>query len=205
MSDDQTVFLVDDEADVRASLSMLIRSIGLKTEIYDSPKAYLEAYDPERRGCLVLDMRMPGMSGLHLQEKLASMGLHPPIIMISGHGEIPNAVQAMQRGAVDFLQKPVSDQLLLDRIQQALQMDLDNRKNHDITTAAQARYDRLTRRERQVLNGVIAGKLNKTIAAELDVSTRTIEIHRANLMEKMQAKSLSALVQMVANVEELSE
>lgn len=205
MSIDQTVFLVDDEADVRASLSMLIRSIGLEVEAFDSPQAYLEAYEPERSGCLVLDMRMPGMSGLQLQEKLANMGLHPPIVMISGHGEIPNAVQAVQRGAVDFLQKPVSDQLLLDRIQQALQLDVKNRKNHDISTAAQSRYDRLTHRERQVLTGVIAGKLNKTIAAELDVSTRTIEIHRANLMEKMQAKSLSALMQIVANVEELNE
>ncbi|MBT8079135.1 MAG: response regulator transcription factor [Gammaproteobacteria bacterium] len=205
MSNDQTVFLVDDEADVRASLSMLIRSIGLKTECFESPQAYLDTYDPERRGCLVLDMRMPGMSGLQLQEKLANQGLHPPIIMISGHGEIPNAVQAMQRGAIDFLQKPVSDQLLLDRIQQALQIDLDNRQSHDICAAAQSRYDRLTRRERQVLNGVIAGKLNKTIAAELDVSTRTVEIHRANLMEKMQAGSLSALVQMIAHVEQLAE
>lgn len=205
MSNNQTVFLVDDEPDVRAALSMLIRSIGLTPECFESPQAYLDAYDPERPGCLILDMRMPGLSGLQLQEKLSEMGLHPPIIMISGHGEIPNAVQALQRGAVDFLQKPVSDQLLLDRIQQALQMDIENRKNYDISTAAQSRYDRLTKRERQVLTGVIAGKLNKTIAGELDVSTRTIEIHRANLMEKMQAKSLSALVQMVANVEELSE
>lgn len=205
MSSNQTVFLVDDEPDVRASLSMLIRSIGLTPECYETPKAYLDAYDPERPGCLILDMRMPGMSGLQLQEKLSAMGLHPPIIMISGHGEIPNAVQAVQQGAVDFLQKPISDQLLLDRIQQALQMDVENRKNYNISTEAQSRYDRLTRRERQVLTGVIAGKLNKTIAGELDVSTRTIEIHRANLMEKMQAKSLSALVQMVANVEELSE
>lgn len=205
MSNNQTVFLVDDEPDVRASLSMLIRSIGLTPECYDTPQAYLKAYDPERPGCLILDMRMPGMSGLQLQEKLSAMGLHPPIIMISGHGEIPNAVQAVQRGAIDFLQKPISDQLLLDRIQQALQMDIENRENHNISSEAQSRYDRLTRRERQVLTGVIAGKLNKTIAGELDVSTRTIEIHRANLMEKMQAKSLSALVQMVANVEELSE
>ena len=205
MSNNQTVFLVDDEPDVRAALSMLVRSIGLATECFESPAAYLEAYDPERPGCLILDMRMPGMSGLQLQEKLAAMGLHPPIIMISGHGEIPNAVQAVRRGAIDFLQKPVSDQLLLDRVQQALQIDLENRKNYSINTAAQARYDRLTRRERQVLTGVIAGKLNKTIAGELGVSTRTVEIHRANLMEKMQAKSLSALVQAIANVEETCE
>jgi FixJ family two-component response regulator len=184
---------------------MLIGSIGLKTEQYESPKAFLESYDSERPGCLVLDMRMPGMSGLQLQQELARQGLHPPIIMISGHGEIPNAVQAVQNGAVDFLQKPVSDQLLLDRIQQALQLDAENRRNFDICAKAQSRYDRLTRRERQVLTGVIDGKLNKTIAAELDVSTRTVEIHRANLMEKMQADSLSALVKMVAYVQDLSE
>ncbi len=205
MSDDQTVFLVDDEPDVRASISMLIRSIGLRVETFESPRDFLESYDPERAGCIVLDMRMPGMSGLQLQERLGQMGLHPPIVMISGHGEIPNAVQAVQNGAVDFLQKPVNDQLLLDRVQQALALDKENRENHDIATAAQSRYDRLTRRERQVLSGVVAGKLNKTIAAELDVSTRTIEIHRANLMEKMEARSLSALMQIVAHVEFVQE
>jgi FixJ family two-component response regulator len=127
MNQEQTIFVVDDEPDVRAALSMLIRSMGMKPETYDSPQAYLEAYEPGRPGCLVLDVRMPGMSGLDLQQKLASMGPHPPIIMISGHGEIPNAAQAIQSGAIDFLQKPVSDQLLLDRIQQALKLDEQNR------------------------------------------------------------------------------
>ncbi len=205
MNKDQTVFIVDDEPDVRASLSMLIKSVGLKPEIYESPQEYLDTYDPDRSGCLVLDMRMPGMSGLHLQEKLASMGLHPPIIMISGHGQIPNAVQALKGGAIDFLQKPIDDQLLLDRIQQALKLDTENRKKHDIGNELQSRYATLTPRERQVMGGVIAGKLNKIIAGELNVSTRTIEIHRANLMEKMQAKSLSALVKMSANVEEFRQ
>ena len=205
MNKDQTVFLVDDEPDVRASLSMLIRSVGLTPEIYESPQAYLDAYDPDRPGCLVLDMRMPGMSGLQLQEKLGSMGLHPPIIMISGHGQIPNAVQALQRGAIDFLQKPIDDQLLLDRIQQALELDIENRKKHGIGNELESRYATLTPRERQVMKGVIAGKLNKIIAAEFNVSTRTVEIHRANLMEKMQAKSLSALVQMSTNVEEFKQ
>ena len=205
MSMDQTVFVVDDEADVRAALNMLIKSVGLNPEIYESPQAYLEAYDPDRPGCLVLDMRMPGMSGLHLQEKLAAMGLHPPIIMISGHGEIPNAVQAVQYGAIDFLQKPINDQLLLDRIQQALLVDTQNRKKHGMDHEMQTRYTSLTPREREVMKGVIAGKMNKTIAAEFDVSTRTVEIHRANLMEKMQAKSLSALVQIAAHVEEFAD
>jgi FixJ family two-component response regulator len=124
--------------------------------------------------------------------------------MISGHGEIPNAVQALKYGAIDFLQKPINDQLLLDQIQQALLVDTENRKKYDIENEMQARYASLTLREREVMNGVIAGKLNKIIAAEFDVSTRTVEIHRANLMEKMQAKSLSALVKMAAHVEQLA-
>jgi len=202
MSQDQTIFVVDDEPDVRAALGMLIKSVGLKPEIYETPQDYLDAYDPERPGCLVLDMRMPGMSGLDLQAKLASMGLHPPIIMISGHGEIPNAVQAVQSGAIDFLQKPVSDQLLLDRIQQALRLDTENRKHYIECQELEMRYTSLTPREREVLEGVIAGKLNKTIADELNVSTRTVEIHRAHVMEKMQAASLSALVHMSNRMQE---
>jgi two-component system, LuxR family, response regulator FixJ len=192
----QTVFVVDDEPDVRAALGMLIRSVGLKPEIYENPQAFLDTYDPQRPGCLVLDMRMPGMSGLDLQEKLASMGQHPPIIMISGHGEIPNAVQAVQSGAVDFLQKPVSDQLLLDRIQQALRLDTENRREFSERQELEQRFATLTTREREVLQGVIAGKLNKIIADELSVSTRTVEIHRAHMMEKMQASSLSMLLSM---------
>jgi FixJ family two-component response regulator len=203
MNKDQTVFVVDDEPDVRAALGMLIRSVGLKPEIYENPQAFLDAYDPGRPGCLVLDMRMPGMSGLDLQEKLASMGQHPPIIMISGHGEIPNAVQAVQSGAVDFLQKPVSDQLLLDRIQQALRLDTENRKEYSERLELERRFATLTTREREVLQGVIAGKLNKTIADELSVSTRTVEIHRSHLMEKMQASSLSALLSMSNCIKEL--
>jgi len=202
MNKDQTVFVVDDEPDVRAALSMLIKSVGLKPEIYESPQAFLDAYDPQRQGCLVLDMRMPGMSGLDLQAKLAGMGPHPPIIMISGHGEIPNAVQAVQSGAVDFLQKPVSDQLLLDRIQQALRLDVENRREYHENHELQSRYDTLTKREREVMQGVIAGKLNKIIADELSVSTRTVEIHRAHVMEKMQAESLSALVQIATHIEQ---
>lgn len=202
MSKDQTIFVVDDEPDVRAALSMLIKSVGLKPEIYKTPQAYLDAYDPEREGCLVLDMRMPGMSGLELQEKLASMGLHPPIIMISGHGEISNAVQAVQSGAIDFLQKPVSDQLLLDRIQQALRLDTENRKEFYECQELERRYGTLTPREREVMQGVITGKLNKIIADELNVSTRTVEIHRAHVMEKMQARSFSTLVNMSNRIEE---
>lgn len=202
MSQEPTIFVVDDEPDVRAALGMLIKSVGLTPEIYESPQAYLDAYDASRPGCLVLDMRMPGMSGLDLQAKLSDMGAHPPIIMISGHGEIPNAVQAVQSGAVDFLQKPVTDQLLLDRIQQALRLDTENREKFNECRELDARYALLTPREREVMQGVISGKLNKTIADELSVSTRTVEIHRAHVMEKMEAGSLSALVQMSTRIEE---
>ena len=202
MNREPTIFVVDDEPDVRAALNMLIKSVGLKPEIYATPQAYLDAYDPERPGCLVLDMRMPGMSGLELQQKLANQGLHPPIIMISGHGEIPNAVQAVQSGAIDFLQKPVSDQLLLDRIQQALRLDAENRKNYREHRTLEERYTLLTPREREVMRGVLAGKLNKIIADELNVSTRTVEIHRSHVMEKMQAASLSALVSMSNQMDE---
>lgn len=201
-SKQQTIFIVDDEPDVRAALSMLIKSVGLNTETFEKPQDFLDSYDPERPGCLVLDMRMPGMSGLELQEKLASMGLHPPIIMISGHAEIANAVQAVQSGAVDFLQKPVSDQLLLDRIQQALLLDTENREKYNECNELQKRYTLLTPRELEVMQGVIAGKLNKVIAYELDVSTRTVEIHRAHVMEKMQADSLTALVHMANRIGE---
>jgi FixJ family two-component response regulator len=205
MNQEQTIFVVDDEPDVRAALSMLIRSVGLKPEIYESPQAYLDAYVPGRPGCLVLDMRMPGMSGLDLQGKLASMGPHPPIIMISGHGEIPNAVQAIQSGAIDFLQKPVSDQLLLDRIQQALRLDEQNRRRYQDCQELRSRYETLTPREREVMRGVVDGKLNKIIADELSVSTRTVEIHRAHVMEKMQADTLSLLVQMATRIEECGD
>ena len=156
MNNDQTVFLVDDEPDVRASLGMLIRSVGLKPEIYATPQAYLDAYEPDRSGCLVLDMRIPGMSGLNLQEKLASMGVHPPIIMISGHDQIPSAVQALQGGAIDFLRKPIDDQVLLDSIQQAMILDTENRKKHDIENEIPPRYATLTpghaRRDRWQIN-----------------------------------------------------
>lgn len=199
---EQTIFIVDDEPDVRAALSMLIKSVGLKTETFEKPQDFLDDYDPGRPGCLVLDMRMPGMSGLELQEKLAEMGLHPPIIMISGHAEIPNAVQAVQSGAVDFLQKPVSDQLLLDRIQQALLLDTGNREKYNECSELKNRHAQLTPRELEVMQGVVEGKLNKVIAFELDVSTRTVEIHRAHVMEKMEAGSLTALVQMANRIGE---
>ncbi len=193
-----TVFVVDDETDIHAALAMLIKSIGLEVEAYASPHAFLERYRSERPGCLVLDVRMPGMSGPELQERLSALEDSPPIIMISGHGEIPMAVKALQDGALDFLQKPFSDQVLLDRIQQAIVLDAARRRDNEERRELRRRYHTLTPREREVVQGVVAGLINKVIATQLNVSTRTVEIHRAHAMEKMQAPSLSSLVRMLA-------
>ena len=192
-----TVFVVDDEADIRTALVMLIKSIGLAVETYASPQAFLQNYRAEQPGCLVLDVRMPGMSGPELQERLNAFNDAPPIIMISGHGEIPMAVKALKDGALDFLQKPFSDQVLLDRIQQAIVLDAAQRRDNAERRELERRYHTLTQREREVLQGVVDGRINKVIASELNVSTRTVEIHRAHVMEKMQAASLSSLVHMM--------
>lgn len=198
MKHKSTVFVVDDEPDVRAALAMLIKSIGLDVECYASPQDFLDNYRAERPGCLVLDVRMPGMSGLELQERLGAFEDMPPIIMISGHGEIPTAVRAIQNGAIDFLQKPFSDQALLDRVQQAIMLDAARRRDQQEYRELRRRYTRLTPREREVLQGVVEGKINKVIAAQLKVSTRTVEIHRARVMEKMQAASLSNLMHIIS-------
>lgn len=190
----QTVFIVDDEPDVRAALRLLIKSVGYCVECFASADEFFAQFEANRKGCLILDVRMPGMSGMDLQEKLSGMETLLPIIMISGHGEIPMAVKAVQNGAVDFLQKPFSDQQLLDRISQALAI---NNKRHDIFNikhSAQEKFNTLTPREREIFSQVIAGKLNKVIAYELNISTRTVEIHRAKAMEKMGAKNLSELI-----------
>ena len=196
------ITVVDDEPDVRAAIGLLLKSVGHQVQVFNSAQDYWAQYDPEQPGCLILDVRMPGISGLELQEQLNRLDYHPPIIMVSGHGEIPMAVKAIKSGAIDFLQKPFSDQLLLDRVTQALQEDQANRTSLDELRNIRSRYDTLTARERQVLSGIAQGKLNKVIASELDVSTRTIEIHRAHLMEKMDVKSLSSLMRCVSTLEQ---
>jgi two-component system, LuxR family, response regulator FixJ len=195
------VFVIDDEPDVRAALRMLIRSVGLTVETFESATAFLQQYNPAQPGCIITDVRMPGMSGMELQQYLSQQGLAPPMILISGHGEIPMAVTAVKRGAIDFLPKPFSDQLLLDRIQQALQQDHAQRAQHARLASARTRYESLTPRERDVLQGLIAGKINKVIAAELGVSTRTIEIHRAHVMEKLRVDSMPDVMRLVAVLE----
>ena len=191
-----TVYIVDDDQSIRRAMELLMRSVGREFEIFHSGDEFLESYTHERAGCLVLDIRMPGLGGLELQEKLLEMGSTLPIIFITGHGDVPMAVEAMQKGAVDFIQKPFRDQELLDRIGEALKTDQERRSAQKQKAAVQDRIDKLTNREREVLDLVVTGKPNKIIAYELDVSQRTVEIHRARVMEKMQAKSLADLVKM---------
>lgn len=196
-----TVFVVDDDEGVRNSLRFLLKSVGLATQALASASEFLETYKPNHPGCLVLDVRMPGMSGLELQQQLNVRGAVIPVIFITGHGDIPMAVEAMQQGACDFLQKPFRDQDLIDRIQRALERDARNRAALDQHAGIRARLDSLTPREREVLTLMIRGQPNKIMAAELGVSQRTVEIHRARVMEKSGAASLAQLVRMVMNLE----
>jgi two-component system response regulator FixJ len=197
---DPKVFIVDDDAAVRRSIRMLIRTIGIEAEAFASAKEFLDAYDPNRPGCLVLDVRMPGMSGLELQEKLSDMDANLPIIFVTAHGDVPMAVNAMRSGAVDFIQKPFRDQELIDRVQQALEQDARSRAALAGKEEIQRRVSTLTPREREVMEMVVAGRANKVIAANLSLSERTVEIHRSRVMKKMEAESLPQLVQMMVSL-----
>jgi RNA polymerase sigma factor (sigma-70 family) len=196
-----TVFVVDDDEGVRNSLRFLLKSVGLTTRALASAGEFLEAYTHNQPGCLVLDVRMPGMSGIELQQQLNLRGAAIPVIFITGHGDIPMAVEAMQHGAFDFLQKPFRDQDLIDRIQRALERDARNRSALAQHERIRERLESLTPREREVLTLMTRGKPNKVMAAELGVSQRTVEIHRARVMEKSGANSLAHLVRMVMDLE----
>jgi two-component system response regulator FixJ len=195
-----TIFVVDDDSAVRDALKLLLRSVGQAVETFGSAQEFLDAYSEDRPGCLVLDIRMPGMSGLELQQRLNEKHSILPIIFITGHGDVPMAVEAMQAGAVDFIQKPFRDQDLIDRINQALEKDGSNRAALGERNDIRRRLETLTPREREVLDLVVHGKANKVIAGDLKLSQRTVEIHRARVMEKMQASSLAHLVRMVLEV-----
>jgi FixJ family two-component response regulator len=192
------VFIVDDDDAVRRFLSGLIESVELPVEAYASAQDFLAAYEPGRPGCLVLDVRMPGMSGLELQRELAERAIDLPVIVLTGHGNVQVAVHAMKAGAVDFVEKPFDNELLLDRIQKAVaesvRADGERVKRNEIAK----RMRLLSPRERQVLDLVVAGETNKGVARHLDISERTVEIHRANVMRKMRAGSLAELVLMAA-------
>jgi FixJ family two-component response regulator len=192
----QTVFIVDDDLAIRHAMTLLMRSIGLRSEAYATANDFLERFDNRNAGCLVLDIRMPGLSGLELQQRLLELGVSIPIIFITGHADVPMAVEAMQKGAFAFIQKPFRDQELLGSISEAMISGGRERRKRETRSVVEARVQTLTPREREVMDLVVAGKPNKVIAFELGVSQRTVEVHRARVMEKMQARSLADLVRM---------
>jgi len=196
-----TIYVVDDDEGVRNSLRFLLKSVGLSARTLASAREFLETYRPGQPGCVVLDVRMPGMSGLELQQQLNLRGATIPVIFITGHGDIPMAVEAMQHGAFDFLQKPFRDQDLIDRMQRALERDARQRAALTQYERIRARFQSLTPREREVLSLMTSGKPNKVMAADLGVSQRTVEIHRARVMEKTGAASLAQLVRMAMDLE----
>jgi FixJ family two-component response regulator len=198
------VLVVDDDAGVRNAMRVLLKSVGLDSASYGSAQEFLAAYDSAQPGCLLLDIRMPGMSGLELQQQLNLRGAVIPVIFMTGHGDIPMAVEAMQHGAFDFLQKPFRDQDLIDRIQKAIAKDAELRKSLGEHERIRRRLESLTPREREVLDLMTQGKQNKAVAQALDVSPRTVEIHRARVMQKMEAGSIAELVRMMLDMNHMS-
>ena len=191
------VYVIDDDDAVRESLELLLDSVDQKTQCFASAQAFLDAFSNDMLGCIVLDIRMPGMNGMELQKELNRQGSILPIIFVTGHGDVPMAVEAMQHGAVDFVQKPYREQELLDKVNQALALDNKQRAVLLEKQAIKQRLATLTARETQVMGELVEGKANKVIAAELGISQRTVEIHRARVMEKMGTHSLAHIVRMV--------
>jgi FixJ family two-component response regulator len=190
------VFIVDDDASVRRSIQDLLSSVALQAEAFATPQQFLDSKRADRSGCLVLDVRLPGMSGLDCQRRLAESGVSLPIVFITGHGDVPMTVRAMKSGAVEFLTKPFRPQELLDAVQQALDRDRLSRETRRETAEVRTRYETLTTREREVMELVISGLLNKQIAAQLGTAEHTVKIHRGHVMDKMRADSLPALIRM---------
>ena len=190
----RTVFVVDDDPGVRQMIARMVRSIGLRAEVYASVEEFLDSYQDTRSGCLVLDIRMPGESGLALQKRLVAQGASIPIVFITGHGSIRGSVQAMKHGAIDFLEKPFDDQTLLDAIHKALTTADERRRSQALRADARARLARLTPREQEVMAHVVAGLANKQIATRLGTTEQTVKVHRGRVMTKMQVESLPELV-----------
>ena len=201
MKKNPVVMVVDDDSGVRNAMRILLKSVGIEATLYASAQEFLAAYQPAQPGCLVLDIRMPGMSGLELQQQLNLRGAVIPVIFMTGHGDITMAVEAMQHGAFDFLQKPFRDQDLLDRIQRAIVKDAELRQSLGEHARIKTHLESLTPREREVLDLMTQGKQNKSIAQDLGVSPRTVEIHRARVMEKMNAQSVAELVRMMLDLD----
>ncbi len=191
-----TVFIVDDDAAIRSSLVYLIESVNLNVKTYDSAQAFLDNYQQKQRGCVLIDVRMSGMSGLELQQHLKQQQIMIPVIIITGHGDVPMAVKAMKAGAIDFIEKPFNDQVILDCINKAIEVDKQQQQQWAKKNRVLAKFKKITKREREVMVMVVQGKSNKTIAATMNVSAKTVEAHRAKVMDKMEAHSLPELVQM---------
>jgi FixJ family two-component response regulator len=192
-----TVYLVEDDDAVRDSLKLVLESVGLSVEDYARADDFLSVWSEDMAGCIVLDIRMPGMNGMELQRKLNTMHCTLPIIFVTGHGDVPMAVEAMQQGAVDFIPKPYREQELLDKIQKAIEIDREQRKVLGERHVIEAQLSALTPRELEVMNLMVEGKANKSIAFDLDISQRTVEIHRARVMDKMDTRSVAQLVRKV--------
>jgi FixJ family two-component response regulator len=201
MAETATVFVIDDDPSIRSALQRLVASVGLNCETFATADEYLSQLNPDAPGCLIVDMRLPGLSGFDLQEHLGNNGYHPPIIFLTAYGDIKTTVRAMKRGAVDFLTKPFHEQELLDAIRQSVERDREGRRKHAELTRRREQYKSLTPRERQVLALVVTGRLNKQIAAELNLSESTVKLHRGEVMQKMEAHSLAELVSIVAELE----
>lgn len=196
MSEAPTVFVVDDDKRITDAIALLMRSVGLNVERFDSALDYLEQFDQDKPGCLISDVRMPQMSGLDLQTRLNNFAIHPPILMMTGHGDVPMAVRAIQEGAIDFIEKPFNNQHLLDKVHKALEIDDKQRGRALKVSEIEKKYNYLTDKEQQVFELIIQGALNKKIAQEVCVSQSAVEARRAKVMEKMQADNLSELMRM---------
>jgi FixJ family two-component response regulator len=204
VSDDDarpTVVVIDDDEGIREALQGLLRSVGLSVELFASVSEFLDSNRPDRPGCLVLDVRLPGRSGLDFHDDLVKARVHLPVIFISGHADVPMSVRAMKAGAVEFLTKPVRHQDLLDAIQRAIERDRARRDQDEVVGALRARFDTLTSREREVMRLVAAGRLNKQIAAEIGLSEATVKLHRGQVMRKLRAQSLAELVRIADKLE----
>lgn len=196
-----TVYLVDDDPDVLDAVSFLLEADGYRVAAFADPAAALKALGPDHRGCLVLDVRLPGMTGLELHQRLRDQQVLMPVLFISGHGDIPLAVRAINAGALDFIEKPFHDAVLLEKVANAIELDDSQYAHIARQDELEARLERLTPRERQVMEAMMQGKLNKVIADELDVSPRTVEVHRARVLEKLEARNSSDMVRLVLSTE----